>query len=651
MARYESQGASSGQLEQRKRVGRLDTPLGENVLVVARLDATEGLSELSEYRVEALSERPNIDFNELLGKNCTVTIESFGKKRLFDGLVVEAQAVGVRETLFVYRLVLRPALWLLARRAKSKIYKQKSVPDIIKEVTKEYGIGIEEKLTKSYSALEYCVQYRETDLAFVCRLMELYGIYYYFRHEPKNHKVVLADAKSSHESGPTIDYNPDMIATHAGEEVITHLTSERRIRSGKVELKAYDYTKVNPVVGTKNAAESYNHSKLELSDYQFRSWDHKNTSAYSDFATARLEAEQALDHRRHFTGSAGSLCPGNKFNLSRHPHESGEYLVVRCSHTFVTEHYRSGASAISDQAYYGNYEVLKADQQFRAPIVTPKALVDGPQTAEVTGSGEIDVDELGRIQVKFFWEGQEISRRVRVAQLWSANKWGSQFIPRVGMEVLVIFEEGDPDHPLVIGTVYNGKNKYPYDLPGNKTQSGLKSNSSPGGNGYNEFMFEDKKGGEIIRMHAEKDHEVTILNKETTTIGERFMPPKGSASREHTLKNGDDNLTIQMGDQNLKISLGDQNVTISVGSQKTFVMQTISTTSMISNTTTVAPSTIAISPASISVTSPVINLTGMATINLTAPIINITGVVNLTGMLNITGGVLVNGMVPMLIPA
>jgi type VI secretion system secreted protein VgrG len=164
-------------------------------------------------------------------------------------------------------------------------------------------------------------------------------------------------------------------------------------------------------------------------------------------------------------------------------------------------------------------------------------------------------------------------------------------------------------------------------------------------------MFEDKKSGEIIRMHAEKDHEVTILNKETTEIGERFMPPKGSASREHTIKNGDDNLTIDMGDQNLTISLGDQTNTISLGNQTTTVMQNVSTSSMLSNTTTVVASSISMSPASIDKVSPMISLTAAATISITAPIINITGIVNLTGMLNITGGITVNTMVPVLIPA
>jgi type VI secretion system secreted protein VgrG len=240
--------------------------------------------------------------------------------------------------------------------------------------------------------------------------------------------------------------------------------------------------------------------------------------------------------------------------------------------------------------------------------------------------------------VWFYWDRkrhkEKRSCKVRVAQVWSGKKWGGQFIPRVGQEAVIEFLEGDPDRPLVIGTVYNDEYKPPYELPAKKTIAGIKSDSTKTGNGYNEWSFEDKKGSEKITVHAEKDLDVTVLNSETRTIGQNFMPPKGSPSRDTTIKNGDDNLNIQMGDQTISIPLGSQ-----------------STTAMISITMTVGLSTVTITPASISLAAPEIDLTAMATINITAPIINITGIVNLTGMLNVTGGVTIDGMVPMLIPA
>jgi type VI secretion system secreted protein VgrG len=402
-------------------------------------------------------------------------------------------------------------------------------------------------------------------------------------------------------------------------------------------LKAYDYLKPTADLTAQEQANSrYKHSKLELYDYPHK---YVKRSVGEKFAKVRLQSEQCLDDRRHAAGAAGSLNPGGLFTLERHPDDSQnkQYLVVRASHTFVTEHYRSGASAISDQAYYGNYEVQLADTPFRAPIVTPKALVDGPQTAVVVGKDgeEIDVDEHGRILVHFHWERDGLkSRRVRVAQMWSYKQWGWQYIPRVGMEVIVVYEEGDPDYPLVIGTVYNGDNKHPYDPENHKTQSGMKSNSSKGGNGYNEWMIEDLKGEELIRMHAEKDHRVIIRNSEKTNIGEIFMPPKGSPSRDTTIEKGDDNLTLQTGDQSITISLG----------KKT-------TTAMLSQTLQVVASSVVITPASITITSPIINLTAMGVINLTAPIINLNGVVNINGALNVNGPTLIAGMVPVTVPA
>ena len=267
--------------------------------------------------------------------------------------------------------------------------------------------------------------------------------------------------------------------------------------------------------------------------------------------------------------------------------------------------------------------------------LTPRPRIHGIQTAKVVGkkgeeNEEISTDEHGRIWVQFFWDREpKLTCPIRVAQVWAGKKWGGVFTPRVGMEVVVEFLEGDPDRPLVVGCVYNGDNKVPYDLPDNKTVAGWKSDSSKGGNGYNEFVFEDKKSSENIRMHAERNHEVTVKHAESWTIGETFMPPKGSPSRSATLKNGDDQLEIQMGDRNVQIPMGSQ-----------------STTAMISLKHTVGMTTVSLTPASRSVDSPIINHTAQtvgnytagAAITITAPIINLNGMV------------LINGMVPMVLP-
>jgi type VI secretion system secreted protein VgrG len=341
-------------------------------------------------------------------------------------------------------------------------------------------------------------------------------------------------------------------------------------------LNDYDYMKPPQDLKAKKTLETFK-PELEIYDHP---GNYIEKGEGERLANVRLQAEQALDQRRHCAGAAASMLPGGTIKLSRHPTEDGEYLVVRSSHTFVTEHYRSGASAISDQAYYGNYEILPKDKQFRAPLVTPRAVVQGPHTALVVAGKnaqgeEIDVDEHGRILVHFYWEREgNLSRRARVAQLWSGKGWGHQFIPRVGMEVVVIYEEGDPDHPLVIGCVYNGDNKYPYKLEADKTQSGVKSNSSKekDGKGYNEFMFEDLATKEYIRMHAQKNYNVKVLDSEEWDIASKFSGDRKPA-RNTTIHHNDDKLYVKDGNQEIEISK-DQTVKIGVH-QKVDVGMTI----------------------------------------------------------------------------
>ena len=645
-------------ISQDGRVAKITTKLGKDYLGLARYDITEGISELFEWRVEVVSDDPNIDFESLLCEGCSISHQSYSAVRQYHGRLIEAQNAGLRGRYRVYNLVMRPWLWLLSRNTDCRIYENKDVKEIIRDVFDRRGFSsgkdYELRLQGSYQKREYTVQYRESDLAFVCRLMEEEGIFYFFEHKEDRHTCVLGDSKSAHKKIPgfgTVDLISIVGADWLGREHLFDWHTERRTRTAKVELNEYDFKAPNKSLKATAQAKG----KFEFYDHPV---NYKDPGLGEQRAKVRMEGEQAHDQRRYANGDAAPLCPGNLIKLQKHPQdgENQEYFVVRSTHSYVTESYESTSDpSASNDAYDGTYEFQPSDRAYRAPQVTPRPLVYGMHTAKVCGpSGEeIHVDDHGRIRVTYYWDrDKSYSRWTRVAQLWSGPGWGAQFIPRIGMEVVVIYEEGDPDHPIVIGCVYNGENKYPYPMPAQKTQSGLKSNSSLGGSGYNEFMFEDKKGGEIIRMHAEKDHEVTILNKETTEIGERFMPPKGSPSREHTLKMGDDKLTIKMGDQNIEITMGDQKVDILLGNQNTFAMQKITQTSMLQNTTTVLLSNIAMTPASIAQTSPTINITGMAAINLTAPVINITApVINLVGVVNIVGTLTVNTMIPVLIPA
>jgi type VI secretion system secreted protein VgrG len=634
-------------LVQEKRIAILTTPLGEDVLVLSRFDGHEGLGELFEYRIEALSDQEDVDFDQVLGQACSVKFATYGNTRYFNGILVEAQWLGASGVYYAHRLILRPWFWLLTRTTDCRIFENMSVLDIIKKVFSDRGFSdFSDKTTNGYPQIEYCVQYRETDFNFICRMMEKYGIYYYFEHSDSKHMLVMCDSKSSHSPVPGLASFPFIAlagADRRDEEHVYDWSTDRRFRTGKIELNDYDYTHPNAsLIADAKGSAKYTKSDMEIYDYPGK---YTKQGDGEKFAKVWLEAEQAQDQHRYAAGDAISLFPGGLATLERHwkGSENVQYLMLRAAHAYVAENYRSGASE-PEQIYQGSYEFLPSDRPFRSQIVTPKPLIHGIQTAKVVGQSgeEIDVDDQGRILVQFYWDRKKMqSCRVRIAQVWSGKNWGGIFIPRIDQEVVVEFLEGDPDRPLVTGTVYNGDNQVPYTLPDNKTKGGFKTDSSKGHGGYNEIVFEDKKASEQIGVHAQKDLNLVILNSETREIGANFMVPMGSPSRTTTLKNGDDNLTLSTGSQNIQIQ----------GNQTTNVNMEVSTTAMITMTLTVGLSTITLTPASVSVASPMIDLTAEATISLTAPVINITGVVNITGMVNIVGGLTVDGMVPMLLPA
>lgn len=638
-------------LSQSERVAELKTPLGKDVLVLTRVEGHEALGEMFQFTIEALSEQENIDFDKALGQVCSLKLKVYDKKdRFYSGVLTEAHWIGKVEDQFFYRLTVRPWLWLLGHRADCRIFLDKDVRDIIREVFTKSGFNdFEFRTNGEYEKIPYCVQYRETDLAFVCRLMELYGIYYFFEHSDQKHLMVLADSHSSHKAVadlPKVPFLPMTEAELRTEQHVNGWVSARRFQTGKIQFNDYDYLKPpKNLLAPQEASENYQHSKFEVYDFP---GGYTEVEQGKKLARFRLEAEQAADHRRVVQGDAASLHPGGLVTVEKHPTkaENREYLIVRARHVFTAHHYRSVDPKVADtapgdekrrkeQIYHGEYEFQPSDRPFRMLPITPKPRIHGIQTAKVVGkkgeeNEEISTDEHGRIWVKFFWDREpQLTCPIRIAQVWASKKWGGIFIPRVGMEVVVEFLDGDPDRPLVVGSVYNGDNKVPYDLPDNKTVAGWKSDSTKGGNGYNEFAFEDKKNAEDIRLHAQRDNTITIRHAQKQTIGEAFMPPKGKPSRDTTLKNGDDQL---------RISFGDQNVTIPMGSQKTNAMITISHT--------VGLTSVTLTPAAKQVEAPIINhvsqtisnYTAGATITLTAP------------MINLNGMVLINGMVPVVIP-
>jgi len=599
------------------RVGELITPLGKDVLVLQRFDGFEGLGELFEFHVDALSEQEDIDFDKAIGQSCTIKLKTYqGKTRIIDGILTEAQSIEKAQDYYRYLLVLRPWFALLGYKADCRTFLDKNVKDIIKDVFTRAGFSdYEFKTTADYDTIHYCVQYRETDLAFCSRLMEQYGIYYFFKHAEGKHTMVLADSRASHETNPDVPKLPYLpLGTRAldMQQRLGAWTSHRRFRTGKVHLDDYDYVKPpKNLKANKEAAEKYAHSKLEVYDFRGK---HTEKDKGEQFAKFKLEAEQSLDHRRRAEGDCPSAFAGSLVTVEQHPTaaENKEYLIVRATHRFGTQEYRAGAGGGSGsytgnsggggETYSGNYEFQPSDQPFRNQERTGKPRIYGICSGLVvanTGEDgeEISTEQFGRIRVQYPWDSAQQSYWARVAQVWAGNHWGGQFIPRVGMEVVVEFEQGDPDYPLVVGCVYNGNNPYPYDLPANKTQSGLKSDSSKGHGGYNELMFEDKKGSEKVRFHAQKDLESVIENNESRQVGNNQTLTVGN-NRSVTVTTND-SLTVDM-NRSVTISANDS-LTVSAN-------RTVTADVMI--TLICGASSIVMTPGSIIINSPSIMLVG-----------------------------------------
>ncbi len=515
-------------MTQDKRAAKLITPLGKDKIVLSRFDGSEGLSELFEYRIEGLSADENINFDDAIGKNCTVNMNTLGGEvRHFDGILVEAQWLGVSLDAYAYRLVLRPWLWMLSQQTDSYIFSDKTAPEIISEIFGKHGFAkFANKLSRAYPKMEYTVQYRESDMAFVCRLMEQHGISYYFAHSEGEHILNLCDENSSFASipGNQREYIPISGHHRREKEHFFHWMPERRFTTGKVTYKDYDFKEPSKdLKAEKEGSSKYTNASLEHYDYPGKYVVKKDGTDYAD---VRLNQKLSQDGRFIAAGDCISCFPGCLMTLKNYPSKDNpiselntEYLAVRCVHTYMSEAFRTGAVADSDVSYQGNYEFVKSDKTFAPALVTEKPFVQGPQTGKVVGEGEIDVDEHGRILVLFHWVRNDAkSRRCRLSQVWAGKNWGGIYIPRVGMEVIVEFLEGDPDQPIVIGTVYNGDNKPPYDLPAEKNLAGIKSNSTTGGGGYNEYVFDDTKGEELVRQQAEKNMDSLVKNDETRSI-------------------------------------------------------------------------------------------------------------------------------------
>ncbi|NHF73026.1 type VI secretion system tip protein VgrG [Paracoccus sp. 12-3] len=509
--------------KQAERLGRLTTAIGADVLALLRFDGTDHLNDLFEYRVEALSTRDDLDFDALVGTHATVEIEAHDEMRPFDGIITSARWAGVGENGHRYDLTLRPWFWLAGKRRNQRIFHDMTVVEILQELLSDYaGLGepaLEIKLSETYPKLEYTVQYRESDLEFARRQMERHGISFHFRHAVGSHTLVLTDDVLAHEEIGARPFKRYDGHHQYEQEHFWDWAPERNLTTGAIRQTDYNFKRPDQAMETESLGDAeYAEGQIESFDYP---GDYLEQGIGRIVSGLRTAQERGADRRNRAIGDCVSLGAGMRLTLSGdHVPGTGEsYLCLSATHHFVSEAYGSGGEGSDGYAFTGRYVLMPDTAPMFPPRRTRIPTVKGPQTAAVVGEGEIDCDEYGRILVKFHWDIHEkYSMRCRVSQNWAGNGWGGMVIPRIGMEVVVEFLEGDPDKPLVTGCVYNGKNSVPYDLPANKTVSTFKSDTHQGG-GYNEFRFEDQAGREEVFMHAQKDHNTIIENDETHAIG------------------------------------------------------------------------------------------------------------------------------------
>lgn len=526
---------------QSERVVKAHTPLPPGQLKFRGMHGAESLSQLFEFEVELVSESYSLDMKSLLGKPLTLEIETTpGAPRYLSGHITRCVLVGRENNTSrytIYRATVRPWLWYLTQTSDNKIFQNKNVPDVIREVLKDYSYPVEFKLTETYRNWEYCVQYQETDYAFICRLMEHEGIYFWFQHDNGKHTLVLSDDITQHEPVPDYEqipyYGPDRI-TVPREDYIHKWEVAEQITPGA--FATTDYHPLTPAASLearRNNPGAYDHGDLEMYEWQ---GGYTNPDDAEHYTRVRLQDLQCRQEQSTGASNARGLATGHLFTLRNHPRqaENREYLVVSTYYRIRETGYASGQSDPGD--FDLEFVVLPSSTQFRAPRVTPIPRTHGPQTATVVGKQgeEIWTDKMGRVKVQFHWDrygkkDENSSCWVRVSSPWAGGGFGGIQLPRVRDEVIVDFIGGQPDRPIVIGRVFNANNLPPWDLPDNATQSGFLSRSKSGTPATaNALMFEDKSGCERIWLHAERELCTEVEANEThstdlnrnTTIGQ-----------------------------------------------------------------------------------------------------------------------------------
>lgn len=551
-----------------------DFSLGQDTFLITGFKGTEYISKPFDFEITALSSNLDIEPEQIIGKDVTVTIQNV-QERIFHGFVVgfvfgEIKADDLRE----YKFTMVPWLWFLSQTNDHRVFQHQNTKEIVSTIFNDLGFTDFEFRTDGGKKREYCIQHNESDFHFVSRLLEEDGISYFFQHEKDKHQLILVD--ENHAYDPCAEFQLEYShGSHPGPQ-IHRWEHQHRFRKGRWTLNDYDFKTPDkdlkadtPTVSSFEKNGAYEH-------YEYPGLYGKALGR--ELAKKRMVAEESSRNLVEAGSSYSSLYAGGRFCLDKHTtkKEKGEYILHSVTHEAYDNTYINHDED-NDLGYSNSFTCLPVDIHIRPTIVHKRPVMRGPQTAVVVGPAgeEIYVDEFGSIKVQFIWdrEGKKNENStcfMRVAQTWAGNKWGASFIPRIGHEVIVDFFDGDPDRPYISGTVYNGKNRPPYT---SKTQSGIKSRSTKGGSAsnYNELRFDDKLGAEEVYIQAEKDQNNLVKNDETTNVGNNRTENVGN---DETISIGN-NRTGSVGVDE-KISIGSNrtesvgaNETISIGSNRT----------------------------------------------------------------------------------
>lgn len=639
----------------------LETPLGQDVLVPVGFSGEERVSGLFAFHIDMVSNRETIEASEILGKSVTLKLKRPGMgERMFNGLVrsFSPGASWIRGYR-AYSAVIVPWTWFLTRTSDCRIFQEKTVPEIIEEVFSDNGFSdYTMRASGSHPARVYCVQYRESDFNFISRLMEEEGMFYYFEHSDGRHNMLIAD-----NTGAYGDCEQADVEFRAAEDVVDAVNEWRlnyEFRSGTWAQRDFNFetpsndleTSESTMLGIPDA------SNYEQYDYPGR---YDNTGDGREMTRLRMEEEETPHEEVEGAGAVKSFVPGVKFRVSKHEardQENRRFVLTRVRHEATTTDLYSGGDQVG---YTNDFSCIPDSVVFRPQRSTPKGRVDGPQTAFVVGPGgeEIYTDSHGRVKVQFHWDryGQKNERSscwLRVAQPWTGKNWGMQSIPRIGMEVVVDFLEGDPDRPMVTGMVYNAEQMPPYALPGNKTQTGVKTRSSMNGGdaNFNEIRFEDLKGSEELYIHAEKDMLTNVENDQTLWVGRDQTITIDRDRTDHVKRDVTTNIdrheTREIG-QNRTLTVGmnqttdigmdhevsvgmNQKETVSMGSEHkagtTVKIEAGISMELKANASlklTCGGASIQMTPASITISAPSVTVSGSAMLTLSGGMVNFSG--------------------------